>query len=88
MADKKMSTRSDRKMKKNEDEQAIGSINIGDDFVEVEFIKPSRTGYTYYRYDTNNPGAAQVEKMKELAENGGLVDYIEREVRKMYAKRW
>lgn len=67
----------------------IKNINIGDDYIEIEFYQPSRTGYTYYRYDATNPGQDQVKAMKEMAKNeDGLLAYINREVRKMYASRW
>ena len=86
---KKMTKKTGAKnLMKGKDAQTIKNIEISDEAIEIEFLKPSRTGYTYYRYDNNSPGMEQVKMMKKLAKEGNLVDYIEKEVRKMYASRW
>ena len=70
-------------------DKPIKNVTIGDDYIEVEFYQPSRTGYTYYRYDATNPGKEQVAMMKKMAKNkADLMTYINQEVRKMYASRW
>lgn len=86
---KKMAPKNNaNKMMKGRDAQAIKNINIDEDTIEIEFLQPSNTGYTYYRYDNTNPGKEQVKMMKKMAKEGKLIDYIEQEVRKMYASRW
>jgi hypothetical protein len=55
----------------------------GTDFIRVRF-----TDGTVYLYDASHPGASHVAEMKKLAHAGkGLTTYINRHVRKGYARR-
>ena len=61
----------------------VAFYEIGDDSITVEFRDGGR-----YLYDYEAPGEAAVEEMKSLAVAGrGLATFINREVRKSYARK-
>lgn len=63
--------------------QGVVGYEIGETFIRLEFGDGS-----IYRYDADNPGASDIEQMKALAARGeGLTTYVNKHVRKRYAKR-
>ncbi len=79
----------EKAISKKTEEKGIANVEIGEDYLEVEFLQPSKDGYIYYRYDEANPGKSQVAEMKKIAKNKKLLaEYIEKEVRKMYSQKW
>jgi hypothetical protein len=59
----------------------VAAYEIGEDYVKIKF----RDGVVYL-YSYNRPGRDNVERMKELAEEGrGLSTFISRYVRDDYA---
>lgn len=64
-------------------DSGVTGYEIGPDFIRVQF-----KGGATYLYDYSQPGAADVEEMKQLAVQGqGLGSYISRVVRKRYAAK-
>lgn len=64
-------------------DSSVVAYEIGHGSIIVQFL----TGSTYL-YDGSNPGAAHVAEMQRLAQTGdGLNAYINRHVRKNYAKK-
>lgn len=61
----------------------VAAYEFGDDSITIEFIDGS-----VMLYDAKKPGAAHVNQMKVMAENGkGLYDYIKRYVKSNHAKK-
>lgn len=61
----------------------VHAFDILDNAIIVQFRNGSRYLYTY-----NNPGPSEVEIMKRLALAGtGLATYINKKVRKRYARK-
>lgn len=66
-----------------EGKAGVTAFSIGDDFIKVRFHDAA-----IYVYDNSKPGAAHVERMKELARAGrGLSTYISQHVRQNYARK-
>jgi hypothetical protein len=65
-------------------ESNVEAYEIGTDSITVRF----RDG-THYLYDHTAPGAADVERMKDLAAAGrGLNSFITKTVKTRYARKW
>ncbi len=64
-------------------DSGVFGYEIGDDFIRVQFSDGAIYLYTYASAGTHN-----VERMKDLANNGhGLNAFINTTVRKAYARR-
>ena len=67
----------------------VQAYELHETYMIVEFIKPNKKGYKYYRYGYIKPGTHELEQMKMLAKQGqGLASYISREVGKDYEDRY
>jgi hypothetical protein len=63
----------------------VTAYEVGPDFIRVRFRE---TPDVVYLYDYESPGAAHVERMKALAEEGrGLSGYISQQVRERYRRK-
>lgn len=61
----------------------IAAYEMGPDYIRIEFT----TG-AVYEYDHAHTGAAQIEHLKYLAEQGkGLNSYLNRNVHQQYSRR-
>ena len=61
----------------------VTAYEIRDDAIVVEFRQRGK-----YLYSNDNPGREEVEEMKRLALEGrGLATYINKNVRKLFAKK-
>lgn len=70
-------------------DSGVVSFEVGDDFIDVEFEKPSASGYRNYRYNYGSAGDWNVEEMKKLAQAGqGLNSFINERVKEKFAKKW
>lgn len=63
----------------------VTGYESGDDFIIVEFEKNPDYTHTTYKYTYDSAGRGNVEKMKELAQDGwGLNSYINAKARDLY----
>lgn len=64
----------------------VEAYEIGADYIKVTFNSGSIRNYLY-TYDST--GQENVEKMKQLAENGlGLNSFISKTIRNRYKRKW
>ena len=64
-------------------ESGVVAYELGPDSIAVRFVDGS-----VYVYDASQPGVAEVDEMKRLAQAGrGLSAYISRVVRENYARK-
>lgn len=69
------------------DLSSVVSYEIGDDFIAIKFKENPDYTHTTYKYTYDSAGKGNVEKMKELAQDGwGLNSYINAKVRDLYEK--
>ena len=67
--------------KKRSGSTGISAYSIGSDHIKIRFVDGS-----IYLYDFKSTGKKNVEKMKQLAEEGkGLATFINKYVRKKFA---
>jgi hypothetical protein len=63
----------------------VVEYEIGDDYITVKFDENPAFTHTTYKFTYESAGKGNVEKMKELAQDGwGLNSYINAKVRKLY----
>lgn len=62
----------------------VDKYDLGPDWIQVIFMDGSTYEYTY-----KSAGKSNVEFMKRLAAHGfGLNGYVNKHVRKLYARKW
>ncbi len=67
-------------------ESGIEAYEIGTDYIIVKF---NNGAICNYLYTYNSTGKENVDKMKQLAEDGsGLNSFISRFIRNRYEKKW
>ena len=58
-------------------QSGVARYLIGDDYIVVEFVPNKYSNITFYKYTYASAGAAAVEQLKTLAQQGrGLHTYI------------